>query len=83
MSIDIANLQQLYAKVNAAGVSNPYENLQLLGQIRQDTLTRISDIISVQQSQNQLQLTQSDIGQPQQIQLGNAVQGMRSSSSTM
>ena len=73
MSIDIQNLQELYAKVNAAGVSNPYENLQLLGQIRQDTLTRISDIISVQQSENQLALTQSDIGQPQQVQLGNAV----------
>lgn len=71
--IAVAQLQQLYAKLVAAGDKDKTQLLGILAQERSAALQKVSDQISLEQSQQQANLSQANIGQPQQVQLANAV----------
>jgi hypothetical protein len=70
--IAINQLSALYAKLQAAG-ADPLTLLQVAGQKRAAVLQQVSDQIGQEQAGVQLWLAQSNIGQPQQVQLRNAV----------
>ena len=71
--IAINNLQQLYQQMVSSGDTNKADLLNTLGQIRSAILQKISDQITIEQAQQQQGLAQMNIGQPQGVQLQNAV----------
>lgn len=71
--IAVSQLSALYSKLVASGDTDQTQLLSILGQKRAAIMQGISDQISNEQSQAQSSLSQSDIGQPQQVQLANAV----------
>lgn len=71
--IAISGLQSLYNQLVAAGDKDKVQLLGLLGQIRSANAQKMADQISQEQAQSQTSLSQANIGQPQQVQLQNAV----------
>ena len=71
--ISIGTYQQEYQQLIAAGDKNQADIWTVLGQIRQQVLQKVSSQISQEQAQAQAQLSQANIGQPQQVTLANAV----------
>jgi hypothetical protein len=66
-------LAALYTKLVAAGDKDKTQLLALLGQKRSAGLELVATQISREQAQSQASLSQANIGQPQQIQLANAL----------
>ena len=71
-NIAIAQLRALYSQLSNAG-ADKITLLGVLGQERSAELTKIADEISAEQASSQEGLAKSNIGQPQQVQLQNAV----------
>lgn len=66
-------LGELYAQLVAAGDKDKTQLLAILGQQRSAGLQVVAAQISQEQAQSQASLSQANIGQPQQVQLANAL----------